>query len=76
MPQTHTGVVPLHDVPEVIDERLDGRVILVVDVLRTTSSRAEGTLLHAGIGSPLGGLLLLLGHKDRNEAAGLRARGG
>ncbi len=52
--ETHSGVVALHNIAEVVDERLHGGVILVVDVLRFFE--AEGTLLSPRITT----LLLLL----------------
>ena len=75
MLETHTRVVPLHDVAEVIGVRLDGRVILVIDVVDLL--QAEGTLLHARIraparpdgrtGWPL--LLSLLSYDDRRMSS-------
>lgn len=53
MTKTDSRVVPLHDVAEVIDERLDRWVVLVVDVLRAAASGTEGALLQAGIGPAL-----------------------
>ncbi len=62
MLETDSRVVPLHDVAEVINERLDRRVVLVIDVLGTATGRAEGALLETGITAPL-----LLGFGGRHK---------
>jgi hypothetical protein len=60
--ETRARVVPLHDVAEVIRERLDGGVILVIDVIDFLD--AERALFAARIRAPL--LLSLLSHSGLN----------
>jgi len=62
MLQANTCVITIADIAEVITERLQERIILIIDVLRVLI--AEVALLHARIGPTL--LLRLISH-DRVE---------
>lgn len=64
MLETHSRVVPLADIAEVIDERLHRRVVLIVDIRHTP--RAEGALLQARIVAPL--LLRFKSHREASES--------
>lgn len=72
MLQAHPRVVPLHDVAEVVEERFECGIILVVDVLRIV--RAEGTLLQAGVGLALLVIGLIGWRHDDCRRAGILAR--